>query len=148
MRKTLVLALAFDAVDALKMNAPMGPKFNAPAPAFNQLQSRVQTAALGAALATSMAVGPAFAADPWPYSTLVSKVQADEVAKVRSDGIHVAAPGAHTHRPASRRIRHSVAWPWAFGAARGCGRSGGHGNGRRVYGKGSAPNASVPSGHK
>merc|ERR1719224_4105 len=57
------------------------------------MQQRAQSAAVGAALAASLGVGPAFAADPWPYSTLVSKVQADEVAKVAfsDDGTKVVA---------------------------------------------------------
>merc|ERR1719311_1727789 len=42
----------------------------------------VKSAAIGAALATTLAAGPASAADPWPYSTLLSKVQTDQVAKV------------------------------------------------------------------
>ena len=46
------------------------------------LQQRVQSAAIGAALAASLSVGPVSAADPWPYSTLISKVQSDDVAKV------------------------------------------------------------------
>merc|ERR1719238_1927475 len=62
------------------------------APELN-LQHRVQSAAIGAAFAASVAVGPAFAADPWPYSTLLSKVQADQVAKVAfsDDGTKVVA---------------------------------------------------------
>merc|ERR1719453_116613 len=57
------------------------------------MQQRVQSAVLGAALATSLAVGPASAADPWPYSTLISKVQADDVSKVAfsDDGTKVVA---------------------------------------------------------
>merc|ERR1719440_1986993 len=53
----------------------------------------VRTAAVGAALAATIAAGPASAADPWPYSTLLSKVQADEVAKVAfsDDGTKVVA---------------------------------------------------------
>ena len=47
------------------------------------LTRRVQSAAFGAALAASLSLNPANAADPWPYSTLLSKVNADEVAKVR-----------------------------------------------------------------
>jgi len=63
-----------------------------PAPALN-LQRRVQNAALGAALAASVAVNSASAADPWPYSTLLSKVQTDQVAKVAfsDDGTKVVA---------------------------------------------------------
>ena len=58
--------------------------------------NRVQNAAIGAALAASLSVGspvPALAADPWPYSTLLSKVQGDEVAKVAfsDDGTKVVA---------------------------------------------------------
>merc|ERR1719261_2050849 len=54
---------------------------------------RVQSAALGAALATTLAVNSASAADPWPYSTLLSKVQTDAVAKVAfsDDGTKVVA---------------------------------------------------------
>merc|ERR1719487_616865 len=57
------------------------------------MQQRVQSAALGAALAATLAVGPASAADPWPYSTLISKVQGDQVAKVAfsDDGTKVVA---------------------------------------------------------
>merc|ERR1719487_3072096 len=57
------------------------------------LQHRLQTAAVGAALAASVAVAPALAADPWPYSTLLGKVNADEVAKVAfsDDGTKVVA---------------------------------------------------------
>merc|ERR1719311_641874 len=53
----------------------------------------VKSAAIGAALATTLAAGPASAADPWPYSTLLSKVQTDEVAKVAfsDDGTKVVA---------------------------------------------------------
>jgi len=62
------------------------------APQLN-LQTRLQSAAVGAALAASIAVGDASAADPWPYSTLVSKIGADEVAKVAfsDDGTKVVA---------------------------------------------------------
>ena len=49
---------------------------------------RLQSAAIGAALAASISVSAASAADPWPYSTLLSKVQGDEVAKV----VHPLAP--------------------------------------------------------
>lgn len=45
---------------------------------------RTQSLALGAALAATISVNAANAADPWPYSTLLSKVQGDEVAKVRA----------------------------------------------------------------
>merc|ERR1719353_762741 len=57
------------------------------------LQQRVQSAAIGAALAASLSVGPVSAADPWPYSTLISKVQSDDVAKVAfsDDGTKVVA---------------------------------------------------------
>merc|ERR550514_2245199 len=57
------------------------------------MQQRVQSAALGAALATTLAVNSASAADPWPYSTLLSKVQTDSVAKVAfsDDGTKVVA---------------------------------------------------------
>merc|ERR1719199_2317428 len=59
------------------------------------LQNKMQSAALGAGLAASLAfgAGPANAADPWPYSTLLSKVQADSVAKVAfsDDGTKVVA---------------------------------------------------------
>merc|ERR550514_1880197 len=57
------------------------------------MQQRVQSAALGAALATTLAVNSASAADPWPYSTLLSKVQTDQVAKVAfsDDGTKVVA---------------------------------------------------------
>merc|ERR1719353_1197711 len=57
------------------------------------LQQRVQSAAIGAALAASLSVGPVSAADPWPYSTLISKVGSDEVAKVAfsDDGTKVVA---------------------------------------------------------
>jgi len=57
------------------------------------LQHKVQSAAIGAALAASLSVGPVSAADPWPYSTLISKVQSDDVAKVAfsDDGTKVVA---------------------------------------------------------
>jgi len=57
------------------------------------LEQRMQSAALAAALAATMATAPAFAADPWPYSTLIQKVGADEVAKVAfsDDGTKVVA---------------------------------------------------------
>jgi len=57
------------------------------------MQQRIQTAALGAALAASLSISAASAADPWPYSTLLSKVQGDEVAKVAfsDDGTKVVA---------------------------------------------------------
>merc|ERR1719426_694159 len=63
-----------------------------PAPVLN-LEQRLQNAALGAALATTVAAHSASAADPWPYSTLLSKVQGDEVAKVAfsDDGTKVVA---------------------------------------------------------
>merc|ERR1719426_750251 len=63
-----------------------------PAPVLN-LEQRLQNAALGAALATTIAVNSASAADPWPYSTLLSKVQGDAVAKVAfsDDGTKVVA---------------------------------------------------------
>jgi len=56
----------------------------------------LQNAAAGAGLAVALSLGnanPALAADPWPYSTLLSKVQADEVAKVAfsDDGTKVVA---------------------------------------------------------
>merc|ERR1719446_908521 len=58
-----------------------------------QLPRAAASAALGAALAASVAASPALAADPWPYSTLISKVQADDVAKVAfsTDGTKVVA---------------------------------------------------------
>jgi len=54
---------------------------------------RTQSLALGAALAATISVNAANAADPWPYSTLLSKVQGDEVAKVAfsDDGTKVVA---------------------------------------------------------
>lgn len=60
-----------------------GPRaVRATAPAMLSLQD-VRSAAVGAALAATLAAGSASAADPWPYSTLLGKVSADEVAKVR-----------------------------------------------------------------
>eukprot|EP00966_Prymnesium_polylepis_P090953 2105948-Prymnesium_polylepis.1 len=47
-----------------------------------QLPRAAASAAAAAALAATIAASPALAADPWPYSTLISKVQADDVAKV------------------------------------------------------------------
>ena len=73
-------AAAYAPSGALAPSVRMAPH-RAGAPQLN-LNQRIQSAALGAALAASLSVGPASAADPWPYSTLVSKVQADEVAKV------------------------------------------------------------------
>merc|ERR1719163_2207520 len=57
------------------------------------LNQRVQSAALGAALAATIGANAASAADPWPYSTLLSKVQNDGVAKVAfsDDGTKVVA---------------------------------------------------------
>ena len=87
---TMVAALAIGAL-ALQGYAPAvvtqptlrNAHTRAVAPELN-LNRRVQSAALGAALAASLTLGPANAADPWPYSTLLSKVNADEVAKVRT----------------------------------------------------------------
>jgi len=58
-----------------------------------QINQRLKSAALGAALAASLSVSAANAADPWPYSTLLGKVQSDEVAKVAfsDDGTKVVA---------------------------------------------------------
>merc|ERR1719311_923714 len=80
---------------AVHVATPLGVRGIAgrsPAPVLN-LQQRVQSAALGAALAASISVNAASAADPWPYSTLISKVQTDEVAKVAfsDDGTKVVA---------------------------------------------------------
>lgn len=58
-------------------NVPM----RAASPALN-LQQRAQSAFVGAALAATVAVQGASAADPWPYSTLLQKVKGDEVSKV------------------------------------------------------------------
>merc|ERR1719420_59127 len=79
----------------MQAGTPMGMRGIAgrsPAPVLN-LQQRMQNAALGAALATTLAVNSASAADPWPYSTLLSKVQNDGVAKVAfsDDGTKVVA---------------------------------------------------------
>jgi len=54
---------------------------------------RAQSAALAAALASTLAVSGAHAADPWPYSTLLTKVTADDVTKVAfsEDGKKVVA---------------------------------------------------------
>jgi len=61
--------------------------------AMPRMPERAQSAALAAALAATVASAPALAADPWPYSTLISKVQADDVAKVAfsTDGTKVVA---------------------------------------------------------
>merc|ERR1719198_2183398 len=58
-----------------------------------QMPRSVVSAAAAAALAASLSVSAASAADPWPYSTLLSKVQADDVAKVAfsDDGTKVVA---------------------------------------------------------
>mmetsp|Transcript_13303 Transcript_13303/g.39269 ORF Transcript_13303/g.39269 Transcript_13303/m.39269 type:complete len:661 (-) Transcript_13303:592-2574(-) len=58
-----------------------------------QLPRAAASAAAAAALAATIAASPALAADPWPYSTLISKVQADDVAKVAfsTDGTKVVA---------------------------------------------------------
>merc|ERR1719487_234685 len=58
-----------------------------------QLPRAAASAFVGAAFAASIAASPAVAADPWPYSTLISKVQADDVAKVAfsTDGTKVVA---------------------------------------------------------
>merc|ERR1719446_1280381 len=57
------------------------------------MQQRVQSAVLGAALAATLSVSGASAADPWPYSTLLQKVKGDEVSKVAfsDDGTKVVA---------------------------------------------------------
>merc|ERR1719311_613983 len=80
---------------AVHVATPLGVRGIAgrsPAPVLS-MQQRVQNAALGAALATTLAVNSASAADPWPYSTLLSKVQADAVSKVAfsDDGTKVVA---------------------------------------------------------
>merc|ERR1719311_198360 len=80
---------------AVHVATPLGVRGIAgrsPAPVLS-MQQRVQNAALGAALATTLAVNAASAADPWPYSTLLSKVQTDQVAKVAfsDDGTKVVA---------------------------------------------------------
>jgi len=69
-------------------NVPM----RAASPALN-LQQRAQSAFVGAALAATVAVQGASAADPWPYSTLLQKVKGDEVSKVAfsDDGTKVVA---------------------------------------------------------
>ena len=80
------------ATAALALNAGYAPMNSAPAlssmrsarvtmAAFPSLQD-ARSAAVGAGLAAMLAAGPALAADPWPYSTLLGKVSADEVAKV------------------------------------------------------------------
>merc|ERR1719311_1260661 len=80
---------------AVHVATPLGVRGIAgrsPAPVLS-LPQRMQSAAMGAALAASVSVSAAVAADPWPYSTLLSKVQADEVAKVAfsDDGTKVVA---------------------------------------------------------
>merc|ERR1719456_414009 len=89
-------ALALQGYAPSSSLAPAAPTLRAQratSPVMLNMQQRVQTAAAGAALAASVAVGPAFAADPWPYSTLIGKVQSDEVAKVAfsDDGTKVVA---------------------------------------------------------
>jgi len=56
------------------------------------LEQRLQSAAIGAALAVSISAS-ASAAEPWPYSTLLSKINEDSVAKVafNDDGTKVVA---------------------------------------------------------
>lgn len=58
-----------------------------------QLPRAAASAAAAAAIAAAVGASPALAADPWPYSTLISKVQADDVAKVAfsTDGTKVVA---------------------------------------------------------
>merc|ERR1719198_303349 len=58
-----------------------------------QMPRSVVSAAAAAAIAGAALTSPASAADPWPYSTLLSKVQNDEVAKVAfsDDGTKVVA---------------------------------------------------------
>jgi len=83
-------ALAFQAAP---LGAPkLGQSPRMVAPVMAGLEQRLQSAALGAALAVSISAS-ASAADPWPYSTLLSKVGADEVAKVafNEDGTKVVA---------------------------------------------------------
>lgn len=80
-----MISLAFSAPLAYAPTAALAPSVSSvrrAGPPVLNLQQRVQSAALGAALAASISVNAASAADPWPYSTLISKVQADEVAKV------------------------------------------------------------------
>ena len=85
---------ALVAASALAYNLPSGaPPLRAsrcanPQCSMPQLPQRAQAAALGAALAATIAASPAMAADPWPYSTLISKVQADDVAKVTRHPTH------------------------------------------------------------
>ena len=104
---TMVAAIAMGALalqgyapsSSLAPAAPTLRAQRATSPVMLNMQQRVQSAAIGAAFAASVAVGPAFAADPWPYSTLLSKVQADQVAKVRPPS---ARPNSFW--PATRQI--------------------------------------------
>ena len=104
---TMVAAIAMGALalqgyapsSSLAPAAPALRAQRATSPVMLNMQQRVQSAAIGAAFAASVAVGPAFAADPWPYSTLLSKVQADQVAKVRPPS---ARPNSFW--PATRQI--------------------------------------------
>merc|ERR1719460_1483503 len=85
-------ALALQGYAPAVQQPVMAHRVRAASPAMLSLQD-VRSAAVGAALAATIAAGPASAADPWPYSTLLSKVQADDVAKVAfsDDGTKVVA---------------------------------------------------------
>ena len=77
------LALGYN----LPASAPqLRPAVRCTTPACSMMQPQMPraaaSAAAAAALAATIAASPALAADPWPYSTLISKVQADDVAKV------------------------------------------------------------------
>ena len=84
-------ALAFAPGSVL---APTVSSVRRSGPPVLNLQRRVESAALGAALAATLSVNAATAADPWPYSTLISKVQADDVAKVRKSASPNISPAS------------------------------------------------------
>ena len=79
-----MLSLYFAPLPAFTPNGALTPSFSSvrrSGPPVLNLQQRAQTGALAAALAATISVNAASAADPWPYSTLISKVQNDDVAK-------------------------------------------------------------------
>ena len=96
-----MISLAFSAPLAYAPTVALAPSISSvrrAGPPVLNLQQRATSAALGAALAASISVNAASAADPWPYSTLVSKVQTDEVAKVCKN-IRAPPPTGATLQP-------------------------------------------------
>merc|ERR1719201_2374172 len=80
-----MLSLAAMSSSAYLLNGPVPVTPRAVRAVQPQLSAArdVQSAALAAALATTLATSaPAFAAEPWAYSTLLDKTNQDEVSKV------------------------------------------------------------------